>query len=345
MSPEYRPATVRGGRRLTAGATVDRWTVGVLVPSRPGRPLPPEARPIGRAALRLGVEGVSVVFGDTVSQGVLRGLAPRPGGWREVEADVCGFVDRFPSQNRAERYAEILANLDGKPLLNTPEVTALCRDKVRTQKLLEAAGLPLPTLVTDPADFSAALSAWGEGFLKPRYGALGVGVRRVRPGDPLPAFLPGVVAGQQDPAVLQRAVRPPSGWAGWSVRLLAQRGPDEAWVFGHPVVRRSRTDPVVNAARGAAVGPGASVLTPGQTAAVREAAHEVTAAFSGMLGAIELGLDLVIDDQEGAHLIEVNSRPRGRMEVLAAQDPGRFAALHTEALLRPLRVVAARAGR
>ena len=345
MPPEYRPPIVRGGRCLTAGATVDRWTVGVLVPPRPGPPSPPEDRPIGRAALSLGTEGVRVVFGDTVRDGVLVGLAPHPGGWSEVEADVCGFVDRFPSQNRAERYAEILSNLGGKLLLNAPTLTALCRDKVRTQHFLASAGMTMPAVVTDPSAFGEALSDWGEGFLKPRFGALGVGVRRVRPGDPLPAFLPGVVEGQQDPAVLQRAVPPPQGWAGWSVRLLAQRGPDEAWVFGHPVVRRSRTDPVVNAARGASVDPGESVLTPTMWGAIEAEARKATEAFSSLPGAIELGLDLVIDGHEAAHLIEVNSRPRGRMEVLAARDPARFGTLHTAALLRPLRVVAARAGR
>jgi len=41
------------------------------------------------------------------------------------------------------------------------------------------------------------------------------------------------------------------------------------------------------------------------------------------------------------HLIEVNSRPRGRLEALAAQDPSRFEAAHVEACARPLRVLAA----
>jgi glutathione synthase/RimK-type ligase-like ATP-grasp enzyme len=316
-----------------------------LVPSRPGALPPPETRPLGRAALTLGAEGLDVVFGDTVHDGVLHGWVAVPGGWNAVEADVCGFVDRFPSQRRAEHYAEILANLAGKVCLNAPEVTLLCRDKVASQRLLESSGVELPSIVTDPEAFASALSAWGTGFLKPRFGALGVGVRRVRVGDALPAHLPGVVEGRLDPAVLQRAVVPPPGWAGWSVRVLAQRDPDESWVFGHPVVRRSREDPVVNAARGALVDAGADVLPPATAAAVQAAVEEAVAAFDPLDGVVELGLDLVIDSQGFAHLIEVNSRPRGRMEVLAARDPLRFGALHTEALLRPLRVVAARAAR
>ena len=33
---------------------------------------------------------------------------------------------------------------------------------------------------------------------------------------------------------------------------------------------------------------------------------------------VEAGLDLVIDSQSDVWLIEINSRPRGRMEVLAS---------------------------
>ena len=56
---------------------------------------------------------------------------------------------------------------------------------------------------------------------------------------------------------------------------------------------------------------------------------------------VEIGLDLVIDSEGRAHVIEVNSRPRGRLEALAALAPDRFAAAHREACGRPLRYLAA----
>lgn len=319
--------------------------VGVLVPTHPGALPPPEARPIGRAALALRERGLRVVFGDTVQDGILEGVQAVPGGWTSTRADVCGFVDRFPSQNRAGRYAKICENLAGKMLLNAPSFTALCRDKLETQRLLEGAGLVLPEVVADPAAFASTLASWGAGYLKPRFGALGVGVRRVEPGDPLPASLPGVVDGRADPALLQRAVPPPAGWAGWSVRVLAQLDPDEGWVLGHPVVRRSRADPVVNAARGAEVHPGEAVLQRDTLDAVEASTRRVITALSSQPGAIELGLDLVIDVDGAPHIIEVNSRPRGRLEVLARRHPERFGRAHLQAVARPLRLVAAWSGR
>ena len=54
---------------------------------------------------------------------------------------------------------------------------------------------------------------------------------------------------------------------------------------------------------------------------------------------MELGLDFVVDTDDVPHLIEVNSRPRGRLEVLAGIER-RFEALHTEACARPLRRMA-----
>ena len=60
--------------------------------------------------------------------------------------------------------------------------------------------------------------------------------------------------------------------------------------------------------------------------------------------ALELGLDLVLDPEGEPHLIEVNARPNGRLEVLASQDPTRFATAHLDACLRPLRTLAAWAG-
>ena len=108
------------------------------------------------------------------------------------------------------------------------------------------------------------------------------------------------------------------------------------------MVRRSRTDPVVNAARGAEVGAGSDLLE-------RDSFDGVMDTVGGLLEAVdrldlgivlEMGADLVIDVDGRPHLIEVNSRPRGRMEVLATMDPGRWRAAHIRACGRPIEVLA-----
>ncbi len=320
--------------------------IGVLVPVDPGSPMPPpEARPIGRAALNLRRRGLRIVFGDAVRSGRLSGVEAVPGGWRPVEeAPVVALHDRFPSQRRAARFAEIRAAAGDVPLGNPPELTLLCRDKLRCQYALVEAGVPdQPDVEADPARFADTLAGWGAGFLKPRFGALGIGVRRVVPGDPLPAELPGVVPGRVDPAILQRAVPPPAGWGGWSVRVVCQRRRGGGWVQGEPAVRRHRTDPVVNAARGAEVAPGRDVLPVDTADAVGALATRVTDALARLDGgrwAVEVGLDLVIDSDGKPFLVEVNSRPRGRMEALAAADPGRFHDAHVAACGRPIEALA-----
>ena len=320
--------------------------IGVLVPVDPGPPPPPpEARPIGRAALALGRDGLRVVFGDAVRDGRISGLEAVPGGWRPaVAVPVLALHDRFPSQRRAARFAAIREGAADLPIGNAPALTELCRDKLACQRALAGAGVAAqPPVEADPGRFADRLAAWGAGFLKPRYGALGIGVRRVVPGDPLPTRLPGAVPGRTDPAILQRAVPPPAGWGGWSVRVVCQRAPGGAWVQGEPAVRRHPTDPVVNAARGASVAPGADVLATDTGDAVRALAARVTAALDALpegRWGVEVGVDLVIDRDGAPWLVEVNSRPRGRMEALAAAAPGRFHDAHVAACGRPIEALA-----
>jgi hypothetical protein len=131
------------------------------------------------------------------------------------------------------------------------------------------------------------------------------------------------------------------------VRVLCQRDPDLGWIVHEPVVRQSRTDPVVNAVRGAEVGPGTRLLRPDTLAAVRTHCQHIIRILSSQPGGdllVEFGADLVIDDQGAPHVIEVNSRPRGRLEVLAGQDPTRFGPAHLDACARPLRFLAAQKG-
>lgn len=324
-------------------------TIGVLVPTAPGSPPPPEDLPVGRAALLLADEGITVLFGDTLTRDggvVMSGLVAAPGRWMPRTAPITALHDRFPSQRRAHQYAAACDVVGSLPMGNPPSITLLCRDKAACQHTLEGCGAAMPTVVCEPEHFEAALASWGAGFLKPRFGALGIGVRRVLPGDDLPTELPGAVPGRLDPAILQRAVPPPAGWAGRSVRALCQRLPGGGWHFSPPVVRQSRDDYVVNAARGASVAPASDVLSAETLADIQRNCVAVCERISVQQHGdqvVELGLDLMIDASERAVLIEVNSRPRGRMEALAALDPTRFHTEHVRACARPMAYLAWRA--
>lgn len=296
---------------------------------------------MGRAALRLGEEGVDAVFGHHAEDGMLVGLRAVPGGWEPARARVVAAYCRYPSQGDPDGYARLLEGL-GVPVHNPVAPTRLCRDKVACQRHLEAHGLPQPPIETDPARFAERLETWGAAFLKPRYGAFGRGVRRVRPGDPLPAWGEGAVPGVDEPLFLQAAVPPPPGWAGVSVRVLVQRDGD-GWIAEAPAARCSRTDPVVNAARGAEVRPAEELADP---EALRGLALEVARALTRSPdgeGLVELGVDLAVDPQGIPHVLEVNARPRGRLLALAERDP-RWMPAHVEACARPLRWLATRYG-
>jgi len=321
-----------------------RW-IGVLVRSRgAGDRLPPEARPVGRAALKLRAEGIGVVFGDEIVAGRMSGWVAQPGAWvRKREVPVVALHDRFASQTYPQAYEAIFDGMAGLPVGNPVDLTMLCRDKLATQRLLEAAGFAMPAVQADPTRFEATLAAWGTAFLKPRYGALGRGVRRVQPGDPLPTQGEGAVVGGIEPLFLQRAVTSPAGWSGWSLRVLVQRVSGGDWVVASRVLRRSREDPVVNVARGAEVGPADRVLEPDRVRALDTLSIAVARAIAHQpwgRTAVELGVDAVVDDRGAFHVIEVNSRPRGRLEALAEQNPARWADAHVEACVRPLRYLA-----
>ncbi len=291
----------------------------------------------------LATEGIEVVFGHALKAGRMDGLIAVPGGWRSVSSHpVDGIHDRFPSQIRAEAFERILTGARGLLMANSLEFTMLCRDKVLCQRAMVDAGIDMPELETDPAAFEAQLKRWGAGFIKPRYGALGAGVSRVVAGDTLPEVLAGVVPGRMEPAIVQRAVPPPEGYAGRALRVLVQRTPT-GWHLCAAVVRSSQTDPVANAARGAQVGPGADLLSPHTLMLVEAACHRITAAIDAIpqgRWAVEAGIDLVLDADNQPHLIELNSRPRGRLEVLAAQDPDTFGQAHIDAVARPIRMLA-----
>jgi len=306
--------------------------LGVWVPFRAGGSLgPPESLPLGRAALLLEREhGLTLVLGSPRPQGRFSGVVARPGAWQSVQdLDVHAVYDRFPSASRPGDFAEGRAALGPTLLGNAPEITALCRDKLRCQQVLQAAGLPLPVVTAEREGFAQALEAWGAAFLKPREGSFGRDVRRVEPGDDLPT---------SGDWVLQRAVEPPERFgAGLALRVLVQRGRQGQAVVRSPVGRQSDEDPVVNAARGARVLP-ARDLDLG--ARGLQGIHELAARTLEVLAAVrepvlELGVDIVLDAQEQPWILEVNSRPRGRLRALAQQQPERFTQEHAQACVLP----------
>jgi glutathione synthase/RimK-type ligase-like ATP-grasp enzyme len=310
--------------------------LAVLVGPRPGLPPAPETTPIGRAALALARDGITVGFTADGREF----LVARPGGWRPLPAaPVRAAQDRFPSQTWPQAYRRALDALGRPPLGNPESLTVLCRDKLATQDWLQDR-IPMPAVEGSSSRFEATLQAWGEAYLKPRFGAMGRGIRRVVPGDELPRWIEGAVRGVLEPTFLQRAVTTPGSGA-VAVRQLIQRLPEGGWLQLPGVARVAPPgEPVANVSRGALARPADPMLDAGCLAEIKVQTALVARALADHEDgdwALEAGVDFAVDADGHPHLLEVNSRPQGRLEALAISDPDLWHDAHVEACARPLR--------
>ena len=322
-------------------------TVAVFVPPVQSTRPPPSDLPIVRALTNCSNPDVKVVFGFDVytENNIVRikGLGIKSKHWIELNEKIDIIHDRFPSQIRRQHF-EHLQLLTQHLLWGNPfETTMFCRDKLLCQQLLESEGCQFPEVIDTHSRFKDVLDDWGSAFLKPRFGALGIGVTHVVPGTPLPSTLPSVVPNQQDPSILQRAIQAPKGWQGMSVRQLIQKLPDGSWIPRTPVLRHSQTDPVVNVARGAQASPAATILPSDTIDTIQQQsllACQILDNQPNGLTNVEFGLDFVIDPNFEPWLIEINSRPRGRLEFLAEQFPEQYRYEHEQACIQPILTLA-----
>ena len=333
--------------RTEGGQSVN--TIGVLVPFRQRVAPRPIEQPMGRAALALAPLGTRLLFGNQVREGSFSGFEAVEGGWRPARAQRLDVVfDRFTSHRPSAFYKALQEQLGPTPVANGLPMNTLCRDKIACQRALVREGGTMPAIEVDPNAFVSTLARWGAGFLKPRFGQCGEDIRLVRPGDSLPSHTGRLVDGSPEPYFLQAAVPPPPGWAGLSVRVLTQRAPGGSWVINPPVLRRSATDPVANVSRGAEALPAEDFLDGEQMEAVRclavQTCERLASRESGAWF-IDAGVDMVISETGQPHLIEVNSRPWGRVKALARGWPERFAQAHDAACRRPLEYLSWRISR
>ena len=256
---------------------------------------------------------------------------------------IDAIYDRFPSQSRSEHFTAVVQQSSSIPFANPPSLTTLCRDKLACQRFLEENDIPMPPVCETDTTSVQTLKDWNTAFLKPRFGSLGAGVQQISYSANIE--IPHTVTGLQgpEPSILQKAVIPPTGWAGWSVRQLCQRQYDAqnpiSWKLYPSVVRASIDDPVVNVARGAQTHIGEEFLPSKTIAAIHQQSLDVCRAFSQLPDgkfAVELGLDFVIDADMTPWLIEVNSRPRGRLRELAKKIPSPYQHMHEQACTFPV---------
>jgi [lysine-biosynthesis-protein LysW]--L-2-aminoadipate ligase len=220
-------------------------------------------------------------------------------------------VERSLSQTRAIAALRVLASWD-VPVVNAPEVTALCANKLSTTAALRAAGLPIPRTLVAFSPEAAVHAAETIGYpvvLKPVIGSWGRLVARINDRDAAEAlFEHKAVLGSPDHAIyyVQEHVDKP----GRDIR---------AFVVGDDVVcaiYRKSEHWITNTARGATTAN--CVLTHSLISLCRRAAAAV--------GGGVLAVDLLERDDE-LLISEVNATMefRNSIDVTGVDIPGHVA--------------------
>lgn len=282
-------------------------------------------------------------------------LATHSWCWHE-SVEIHAVYNRFPASRDPQGLQKLARQCQdlGLPIANHPVFQTLVQDKWKTAQLLEQARLPTPPSVLSLSDMISALQEWRYAFLKPRYGAFGEqiyvlslqqntvqmegptwGQRVSMPLEHWVSWLEQQVA-PESMILQQGVVLPVSSWCGFSVRSLLQRTPSSQW-YGHPrVARISTVDPVANVARGARAMylPVclAEFCDPSETEKLCADAQcleqQIVQALlqalpaCGLLAVVEMGIDLILDQDKTWWILEINGFPQGRLRSLAQQDPG-----------------------
>ena len=275
-------------------------------------------------AAQRAVDG-NVVYGQAIN--IVRGKILLEG------TEVHALYDRFPYQKHA--LNDPLKNHLSIPIANPRSISLLCKDKWELQQYMQNHGIVMPEVARLQLDHWR--KQWGgTAIIKPRFGSYGTGIRIVS--SPPPATLPSVVG--EEETLIQRLIRPPTGWAGIAVRQLAQRLPNREWVLRTAVVRNSTVDPVVNAHRGAEVVSADSFLPQKTRTNIQQQSIRIVHLLSDLPQGewlIELGLDFVIDSDWKPWFIEVNAQPKGRLRALVASAPQHFTKEYQLCLSQPIR--------
>ncbi len=308
----------------------------ILLPFRSEKSRPPSETPLGRAAILARELGVEVLFASKPELC----LGVHENKWVESESNPTAVYDRFPSRSQSTSWTKLWSRWGHLPWSNSPELTELCSDKIKTQAVVGG----MPEVLSDYSKFQGKLEEWGSGFIKPRFGALGRGVQRITAGNHIPRMAEGAVRGVLEPTILQREVVPPNGFGSLSLRVLVQ-GSIDGWVVEQTVARVSNSGNVANVALGARPVAGEEIipLEPLSLAidlAISACTRLQTVRDAGII--VELGVDILFDQQWQPWVIEVNGRPAGRLGALARINQERFGPIRDSICLRPILYLAAK---
>ncbi len=313
-------------------------TVGVFMPLPPKGPVQPPAESIlGQAAQKLAGEGIRVVFGSQLSDGVLTGFTARTLSWAPAETPVKAVYDMWPSYVNEAAWKLGTTGLGEVKLGNPVGFTMMCGDRLQLQRMLEMSGVRMTPVEPKAERFDRALDGWGAGYLKPRFRGMG---RRVQHVVKDQDFDRGGEGANQ--MILQESRGAPAGWDGMVVRLLAQRDVGGGWVFPPSVALRSRGDQVAGSAQDVVADLAAQAVPSGTQVKLRKISDLAVDFLGDDDDIVEMGLDFAIDRFYEPWLIDVESKPKIGLVRLARRQPGRFEAELVELHARPMRYLAMR---